>query len=85
MARRSSEVCRTSGQQPGLGEELAAPARLLLALCRRGRTSTHPVNRFFSFHSLWPCRSSTSVPTVMPRNPARSVAAAGTLPGDAGA
>jgi hypothetical protein len=58
IARRSSEVCTTSGSRP-LAQQLAAAAGLGLALLRQVATSTQPVNRFLAFHSLSPWRSST--------------------------
>ena len=64
IARRSSEVCSDVGQHTGSREQLAAAARLRLALLGQG-TSTQPVNRFIAFHSLSPWRSSTRVPILM--------------------
>src|SRR5690606_32748310 len=58
IARLSSEVCRTSGSRSC--SRSSSPARMPSArpLSVSG-TSTHPVNRFFWFHSLSPWRRST--------------------------
>ena len=59
IARRSSDVCTTSGSSPRSREQLAAARGLRRPLARTGRTSTQPVNRFLAFHSLSPWRSRT--------------------------
>ena len=64
MARRSTDVCTTSGSRPD--SRISSPPRRASAspLALRS-TSTQPVNRFLAFHSLSPCRKSTSVPTSL--------------------
>src|SRR3954466_8236251 len=64
MARRSTEVCTTSGSSPA--SRSSSPPRVASSRPFADRsTSTQPVNRFLAFHSLSPCRSSTNVPTFM--------------------
>src|SRR5690349_3242527 len=64
MARFSTEVCTTSGNSPD--SRISSPPRRASAspLALRS-TSTQPVNRFLAFHSLSPCRKSTSLPTSL--------------------
>ena len=59
MARRSTDVCTTSGSSPRSAS--SSPPRLGLgaALVATAPTSTQPVNRFLAFQSLSPCRSRT--------------------------
>ena len=60
-------------QQPGLAQQLAAAARLGSPFSVRP-TSTQPVKRFFAFHSLSPCRSSTRVRRHVVRQMPRAAA-----------
>src|SRR4051794_17540090 len=62
MARRRTEVWTTSGSRPA--PRRSSPPRIASSRPLADRsTSTHPVNRFFAFQSLSPCRNSTKVPT----------------------
>ncbi len=60
IARRSSEVCTTSGSRPA--SAINSPPRWASAspVVDNG-TSTQPVKRFFSFQSLCPWRKSSRV------------------------
>src|SRR5690242_13169750 len=71
MARLSTEVCTTSGSSPE--SRINSPPRRASAspLALRS-TSTQPVNRFLAFHSLSPCRKSTSVPTSLMTSSSRT-------------
>ena len=74
-ASASSAVRDRAAQQRGvharraagraLDQQLAAAARPRLGPSRSAATSTQPVNRFVSFHSLSPWRSSTRVPVFV--------------------
>src|SRR5579883_3445692 len=58
IARRSTEVCTTSGSRPRSASSL--PPRIASSSPWAVRsTSTQPVKRFFAFHALSPWRSST--------------------------
>src|SRR4051794_34785500 len=63
MARLSTEVCATSGSSP-LSASSSPPRAASARPFSDSGTSTHPVNRLALFHSLSPCRSSTSVPVT---------------------
>src|SRR6185437_16829049 len=64
IARRSSDVCTTSGRTSAW--RISSPERTASRSPRGDKgTSTHPVNRFLAFHSLSPWRSRTRVPTLM--------------------
>src|SRR4051812_13552415 len=65
IARRSTEVCSTSGSRP-VSARSSPPREASARPLSDSGTSTHPVNRLALFHSLSPCRSSTSVPVVTP-------------------
>ena len=60
IARRSTEVCSDVGQQAALRSS-SPPRRASASPLSLRPTSTQPVNRFFSFHSLSPWRSRTRV------------------------
>ena len=59
IARRSSEVCTTSGGEAGLSQQYAATLGLAWGSVRG--TSTQPVKRFSAFQVLSPWRSRTRV------------------------
>ena len=60
MARRSSEVCRTSGATPA--SVSSAPPRIASVVpFSDSGTSTHPVNWFSAFQVLSPCRNRIKV------------------------
>src|SRR5215472_3659228 len=59
MARRCTDVCTTSGSRPPLA--ISFPAATAWRTPRLlSPTSIQPVNRSSAFHSLSPCRNSTS-------------------------
>src|SRR3954454_2573757 len=60
MARRSTEVCSTSGSTPASAISEPPRAASVRPFSVSG-TSTQPVKRFFAFHSLSPWRSRTRV------------------------
>src|ERR1700759_121408 len=62
MARRSKEVCTTSGARPASTSN-SPPRRASASPVAVRSTSTHPVNRFFLFQSLSPWRSRIRVGT----------------------
>ena len=61
IARVNTDVKAISKEMPS--SLSARPAACASRAPRSVRsTSVQPVNRFFRFHSLWPCRTRTSVP-----------------------
>src|SRR5947209_18049513 len=61
MARRNTDVCRTSGSSPFAA--ISSPPRVASARpVSDSGTSTQPVNRLSLFHSLPPWRRRPSVP-----------------------
>src|SRR3984957_674397 len=64
MARFSPDVCTRSGARP-VSRSSLPPLAASPAPCSDRPTSTQPVNRPSAFHSLSPCRSSTSVAILL--------------------
>ena len=65
IARRSTEVCSTSGATPASAISWPPRAASVRPFSVSG-TSTQPVKRFLAFQSLSPWRSSTSVYVMRP-------------------
>src|SRR5664279_4133515 len=63
IARRSNEVCNTSGRRPA-SRSNSPPRRASASPVSLRSTSTQPVNRFFWFQSLSPGRSRIKVGTL---------------------